>query len=85
MRRNLMGVVMALALTIGSGCAGFGDGLNHAITGKEPAAPVAADHKTGYDLGVMFGNVLIAGFSYGSAYLLHGKKNSNGVIPGKAE
>lgn len=45
-----------------SGCAGFGAGVRHAVTGEVSAEADKA--KSGYDYGVLLGNILVAAFGY---------------------
>ena len=76
MKNSFLACAMAVSLAMGTGCAGFRSGLEHAVTGAEVSAEDT--HKTGYDLGVVAGNLLITAISYGSAYLIHGRKKNEG-------
>lgn len=66
MLRKLMPLVLAVPLIVATGCEGFGAGINHAVTGA--VADDVTQHKSGYDLGVMLGNLLIAAISAASGY-----------------
>jgi hypothetical protein len=81
MKRNVLALALGLGLTLGIGCGGFGEGINHAVTGATPAVAPTGSEKTGYDLGVIIGNVGQILLSYGLSYLVHGQGGA--VTPGK--
>lgn len=61
--RNLT-LAAIVALT---GCGGFGKGMWHAVTGEEVATEEKS--KTGYDLGVLLGNILILATGYATRHV----------------